>query len=267
MSGAYIEMLPPDRPIFMLGQPIIKLVPSGGPGGDLGDVGFNPALQQELQVVAGGGAPDVSAEYFRPKDLPGLPSEYEGPHTGRQGVYPKKLRDMVVYDMSGTTFVRPSDLAGAKPMPNYGGLGCCGADDMSGYGMPYFDTAMGQADVAEQAKQLQGRCERLESKAKEIVAAVAKANADKSISQRQRKVVADEAKKSLTALRNDWRQCRKRIKQIISQLDKNGAVKQTGLAGLADKIEKEDRLAKCRERLRQIHDIACANGHKKPETK
>ena len=36
--GAYIEMLPPDRPIFMLGQPIIRLVPSGGPGGELGDV-------------------------------------------------------------------------------------------------------------------------------------------------------------------------------------------------------------------------------------
>lgn len=39
MSGAYIELLPPDRPIFMLGQPIIKLVATGGPGGDLGQLG------------------------------------------------------------------------------------------------------------------------------------------------------------------------------------------------------------------------------------
>lgn len=37
MSSAYVEMLPPDRPIFMLGQPIIHLFTNGGPGEDLGD--------------------------------------------------------------------------------------------------------------------------------------------------------------------------------------------------------------------------------------
>jgi len=37
-NGAYIELLSPDRPIHMVGQPIIKLVAEGGPGGDLGDI-------------------------------------------------------------------------------------------------------------------------------------------------------------------------------------------------------------------------------------
>ena len=36
---AYVEMLPPDRPIFMLGQPILHLFTNGGPGEDLGDTG------------------------------------------------------------------------------------------------------------------------------------------------------------------------------------------------------------------------------------
>jgi hypothetical protein len=55
-----IEVLPGDRPIFMIGQPIIRLFASGGPGGALGD--------------------------------------YEVPLPGRSGVYPKKVRDMVSFD-------------------------------------------------------------------------------------------------------------------------------------------------------------------------
>lgn len=325
MGGAYIEMLPPDRPIHMIGQPIIKLVPSGGPGGDLGDLGvqgrrrrprrlppppspvyagpayyppsgyyapqilevvpisqddsdfgpdmgqYNTALQQELTAVAEGNAPDVSAEYFRPKELPGLPSTSEGPHTSRQGVYPKKLRDMVVYDaMSGQSpFISFSDIAAATPMPNFGGsLGCCGADGMgepwsggpekgtwnhmSGYGMPYFDTGMSDDAAADAAKLLKGRCEGLEAKAKEIVAAVAKASADSSLTDDQRKKVALAAKTSLKALRDEWRACRQRLKQIISRFKKKGSLSELGLSGLADKVEQEDKLARCKARIRSL---------------
>lgn len=332
--SAYVEMLPPDRPIFMLGQPIIKLVASGGPGGDLGDMGrrgrrrrrgrrwgppfmpaplpfpaapppvqilnvtpissddsafdsagsmpaaadvmgqYSAALQQELTAVAEGAAPDVSAEYFRPKDVPGLPSGYEGPHTGRQGVYPQKLRDMVVYDMSGNNvFVTPADLAGAGAMENFGGsLGCCGADDMSDFGMTYFatgmsdfgmtyfDTGMGQA--ADTAKLLKGRCEGLESKAREIVAAVVKANGDASITLEQRKAVARSARASLKALRGEWRACRARLKEIIRHFKKKGNLKELGLSGVADAIGSEEKLARCKAKVRAIREIACKKKQK-----
>lgn len=253
MSGAYIEMLPPDRPIHMIGQPIIKLVASGGPGGDLGDVQqVNWALQQELQFVNEGGAPDVSAEYFRPQDVPGLSVDQEGPHTGRQGVYPKKLRDMVVYDMSGTTHVRPLDIARATPMNTSGGLGCCGADQdegMSGsFGVPYFDDGM----MADAAKALDGRCKNLEIKAKEVAEAVSKANADKSLSASQRNAVAKAATQSLKALKDDWKRCRARLKQIIEQFEKKGNLRQSGLSGVASKLEREETVARCRAKLREI---------------
>ena len=37
--SAYIEALPADRPIFMIGQPGLPLWASGGPGAELGDLG------------------------------------------------------------------------------------------------------------------------------------------------------------------------------------------------------------------------------------
>lgn len=349
--GAYIEMLPPDRPIFMLGQPIIKLVASGGPGGDLGDLddmgrrgrgrrgrgygrgpvmapvpypapypapypGYiapimavtpmavddssfdssgsmptaadvaslgqhNAALQQELTAVAEGAAPDVSAEYFRPQNIPGLPSTYEGPHTGRRGVYPKKLRDQVVYDMSGNNaFVSLRDIAAARPMPNFGGsLGCCGADGMGepwngkpergswnaggmgnfgmplnglgNFGMPLAD------DAAPEAKYLKGRCTGIEAKAKEIVAAVAKASGDSSLTLEQRKLVAKAARKSLKLLKGEWRLCRKRLKEIIKHFKKQGNLETLGLAGLANDVAVEEKLARCKAKIRSIREIAC----------
>lgn len=341
--GAYIEMLPPDRPIFMLGQPIIKLVASGGPGGDLGDLDdmgrrgrgrrgrgwgrgplmapvpypypalpvpypgyvqpimavtpmavddgsfdssgsmptaadvaslgqYNTALQKELTTVTAGDAPDVSAEYFRPKNIPGLPSGYEGPHTGRSGVYPTKLRDQVVYDMSGNSaFVSISDIDSA--------LGCCGADGMGepwngkpergawnsggmgnfgmplnglgNFGMPLAD------DAAPEAKYLKGRCTGIEAKAKEIVAAVAKAAGDSSLTIDQRKLVARAAKKSLKALRGEWRLCRSRLKAIIKHFKKQGTLETLGLAGLANDVAAEEKVARCKAKLRAIREIAC----------
>lgn len=44
MSGAYVELLPPDRPVHMVGQPIIRLYTDGGPGEDLGDIGHSAYL-------------------------------------------------------------------------------------------------------------------------------------------------------------------------------------------------------------------------------
>jgi len=332
-SGAYIEMLPPDRPIHMIGQPIIKLVADGGPGGDLGDLpakarsrsrppvakeeGFlsrlwsglrtaigagpalgqyNPALQQELSRVAEGSAPDVSAEYFRPMDVPGLAPDREGPHTGRQGVYPKKLRDMVEYDMSGMACT-PSD------------LGCCGADgDMGNYGMPMGNYGMGQfvkvtdivrqrgvdagaglgqfvavtdagsgmgqfvkvtdfvrqrgvdaGGMADEAKLLDGHCDGLEKKANDIVDAVKKASANTSLSPDQKAKIASDARVMLDKLKADWKSCRSRLKQIIAAFKKSGDLKKFGLAGIDAEIEKEDKVAQCRAKLRAIRKIA-ANG-------
>lgn len=40
INGAYVELLPPDRPIFMVGQPIIRLIADGGPGAEFGAYGM-----------------------------------------------------------------------------------------------------------------------------------------------------------------------------------------------------------------------------------
>jgi len=58
-----VEVVPSDRLVFMVGQPIIRLFASGGPGGDLGDW-----------------------------------NEYEAARPGRSGLYPKKVSDTVSYD-------------------------------------------------------------------------------------------------------------------------------------------------------------------------
>jgi hypothetical protein len=128
-SGAYVEMLPPDRPIHMIGQPIIKLVADGGPGGDLGDL---PPLAARSAASSSLGS--IWAGLKRALGMGQVPQEWEAPQEGREGLYPKKLRDMVEYDMSGMACT-PTD------------LGCCGAD-MGNYGMPMGNYGMPMGQVA-----------------------------------------------------------------------------------------------------------------------
>ena len=98
---------------------------------------------------------------------------------------------------------------------------------------------------------------KVSEKAKEIVAAVAKAAGDSSLTIDQRKLVARAAKKSLKALRGEWRLCRSRLKAIIKHFKKQGTLETLGLAGLANDVAAEEKVARCKAKLRAIREIAC----------
>jgi hypothetical protein len=254
MSGAYIEILPPDRPIFMLGQPIIKLVASGGPGGDLGDMAEEPPvnwdIQRMLTQASEGGAPDVSSEYFKPKNIPGLAPGSEGPHTGREGIYPKKLRDMVEFDMTDmygvgqSAFLSLSDLACAQRMDTSGGLGCCGSKD-----------SMSDMPPGVEAKALKEKCDGLEKRIANIVKMVEDAISNKTLTVSQKRGIALQARKDIKSLRHDFRCCLKQLKSLVKAYRKT--LKAEGLGGIESHVDDKIRIERCRDKIRKIREIVC----------
>ena len=190
---------------------------------------IDSALQAQLTAVAEGQAPDVSAEYFKPTNVPGLRQNQEGPHTGREGVYPKKLRDMVEFDFMGNNaYVSMNDLAG---------LGCCGEENM-GY--------MGDAPAA-QAQALDGKCDGIEATIKLIVDSVQKAQDDKSLSVAQKRAVAQQARAQIKGLKQTWRACISRLKQVAKSFRKE--LKAAGLSGIEAKVDGKIQVERVRQRL------------------
>lgn len=201
---------------------------------DLGRLGqdYDWNLQSQLTAAAEGATPDVSAEYFRPKDVPGLRQTQEGPHTGRSGVYPKKLRDMVEFDMSGNSaFVSMKDLAG---------LGCCGDDGDSMSGFP--------PDV--EAKLLDAKCDQIESGITAIVQAVNKASADKTLSRDAKLAIAKKARQDVRLLKRTTRGCLKRLKMITRDFKRE--LKAAGLEKLEAKVDEKIRVERTKDRLRAM---------------
>ncbi len=200
--------------------------------GRLGQQDIDWALQAQLTAAAEGATPDVSAEYFRPKDVPGLSPAQEGPATGRRGVYPKKLRDMVEFDMSGNSaFVSMGDLAA---------LGCCGRDN---------ESMRGLGAVAE-AKALDESCDKIDANVQAIIDAVNKAKADSSLSNDAKLAIARQARRDVRALKGTSRACLRRLKQLTRDFKRE--LKAAGLSKLEAKVDKKIQVEQTKDRLRAM---------------
>ena len=117
--------------------------------------------------------------------------------------------------------------------------------------------ALGQLPPEAQANLLKGYCDKLEQKASEIVAAVNKASSGSSLSASQKQQVVQDARKALHGLKSEWSRCRGRLKAIINHFKQSGNLDKFGLADVDAKVQKEEKVAACRARLRAIQAAAC----------
>lgn len=208
--AAYIEIEPSDRLIFMLGQPSIDLVASGGPGGALGSVPVSMPTSS-------------SVPWGKERAMP-----------GRSGLYPKKLRDMVSFDMG---------MGCCGSMPSLADLGCCGRDreDMS-------DALAKAASI--KAKQLVNHCKNLEKHVANVKKAITEAMSNKKLTPAQRANAVAMLRSKIDGLRATFASCASNLEQIVAQHGE--LLKDKGMSGLLGDAEDQITIQQCREELAKL---------------
>ena len=212
--AAPVEVLPGDRPIFMIGQPIIRLFASGGPGSDLGDI------QAEIK------------RYYTPKAIPGLSPDKEGPQTNRYGIYPRKLSEHVSYD---------DTLGCCGNMVNLGDLACCGAEE-------------GMGDTPESAaKAASDQCKSLDALVAKVADQIKQAESSKGMTKGQKAATIAAFKRQIQGLRAAFKDCLRYLKGLVKSHRKRiEAAGLSDVAKYADKhaaLEAcRDRLVACNRR-------------------
>jgi len=144
---------------------------------------FGSKLQEMLTQITSGERVDMPEEYFKPKEVVGLPSDQEGPATGRQGVFPKKLRDMVSYDMDsllGGSFVQ----MGSAPTP------------------------------LELALATRKRCDSINEMLREIYESLERSGASQMPADQQRAILS-EVHRMTRALKGEFRRCVRGLRRLV----------------------------------------------------